>query len=53
MFQGGANTFFHKGTNGRWRSVLSADDVLGYEEAARTNLTPACAHWIATGEIMA
>ena len=51
MFHGGANTFFHKGTNGRWREVLSAEDVLRYEEAASTNLTPACAHWLATGEI--
>lgn len=53
MFQGGANTFFHKGTNGRWREVLSAEDVSRYEEAARKCLTPDCAQWIATGEIKA
>jgi aryl sulfotransferase len=53
MFQEGAHTFFYRGTNGRWREVLSAEDVLRYEEAARTNLTSDCAHWIATGEIRA
>jgi aryl sulfotransferase len=50
LFQEGANTFFHKGTNGRWREVLSAADVERYEETVRSNLTPACAHWVATGE---
>jgi aryl sulfotransferase len=51
LFQGGANTFFHKGTNGRWRDVLSSAEVQRYEEMARANLTPECAHWVATGEM--
>jgi aryl sulfotransferase len=53
MFQGGARTFFHKGMNGRWVEELPVEDVLRYEEAAIANLTLACAHWLATGEIVA
>jgi aryl sulfotransferase len=26
LYVGGAQAFIHKGTNGRWRDVLSADD---------------------------
>jgi aryl sulfotransferase len=51
MFREGANTFFHKGTNGRWREVLSAADVERYEETVRAHFTPSCAHWVATGEL--
>jgi aryl sulfotransferase len=51
VFQGGASTFFHKGTNGRWRDVLSSAEVRRYEEMARANLTPECAQWVATGEM--
>jgi aryl sulfotransferase len=53
VFQGGGNTFFHKGTNGRWRDVLSAADLQKYERIAGANLTPECAHWVATGEARA
>jgi aryl sulfotransferase len=51
LFQEGANTFFHKGTNGRWRDVLTPEDVQRYEDLARANMTPECAHWVATGEM--
>jgi aryl sulfotransferase len=51
VFQGGANTFFHEGTNGRWRDVLSSAEVRRYEEMALAKLTPECAHWVATGEM--
>jgi aryl sulfotransferase len=51
MFQGGGKTFIHKGTNGRWRDLLSAEDIEAYERAAQENLTPDCAHWLATGEM--
>ena len=49
LWEGGARTFIHKGTNGRWRDVLTADDVARYEEAALRNLGPACAQWLAKG----
>jgi len=41
----------HKGTNGRWRDVLTAEDSRAYEERTRKELGEACAHWLATGEI--
>ena len=44
---GGADTFVHKGTNGRWRDVLSADEVAEYETRAVTELGPECAAWLA------
>lgn len=47
---GGSSEFFHKGTNGRWRDVLTAEDIRDYEESVAENLTPECARWLATGE---
>lgn len=51
VFREGANTFYHKGTNGRWRGMLTPEDVQRYEDLARANLSPECAHWVATGEM--
>jgi aryl sulfotransferase len=34
IFEGGAGRFFHKGTNGRWRDVLTEEDLALYETAA-------------------
>ena len=31
FWEGGAETFIHKGVNGRWRDVLSADEIGAYE----------------------
>ena len=53
VFHQGANTFFNKGVNGRWKEVLSAADLRKYDEAVAANLTPDCAHWVATGEMKA
>ena len=43
--------FFHKGTNGRWRNVLSQQELKQYREAAARELTPACAHWLENGRL--
>jgi aryl sulfotransferase len=51
VFEGGAQKFFKAGKNGRWRDVLTAEDIAKYEAAAAENLTPECAHWLATGEL--
>jgi aryl sulfotransferase len=48
-FEKGAQTFFHKGTNGRWKDVLSAEDVAKSDEIAAKNLSADCAHWLKTG----
>jgi aryl sulfotransferase len=51
LWEGGAETFLHKGTNGRWRDVLSAEDCRRYEEMAREKLGEECARWLATGNV--
>ena len=47
FWDGGAETFIHRGTNGRWRDVLTAEDVARYEAQARTELGDECADWLA------
>jgi aryl sulfotransferase len=42
----GARTFFYKGSNGRWRDVLTAEEVAMYEAAAAKVLTPECRAWL-------
>ena len=49
FWDGGARTFVHKGTNGRWRDVLSADDSAAYERRAIAELGPEAAAWLLTG----
>lgn len=49
VFEGGANRFFFKGTNGRWRDVLDAEDLALYEDAKQRVLEPECAHWLEHG----
>jgi aryl sulfotransferase len=49
LWEGGAGTFINKGSNGRWRDVLTADDSARYEAAAVAELGPDCARWLASG----
>lgn len=42
----GAKTFFFKGTNGRWKDVLSPAELALYEEKAAQLLTPDCLMWL-------
>ena len=51
MWEGGAKTFINKGTNGRWKDTLTADDVARYERMAVEQLGKECAHFLATGEM--
>ncbi len=50
LWQGGAQTFINKGTNGRWRDVLSADEIAAYEARAKAELGADCARWLAAGD---
>lgn len=50
VWKGGARTFIHKGTNGRWRDVLTEKDNRKYETMAVEKLGEDCAHWLKTGE---
>jgi aryl sulfotransferase len=49
FWEGGAQTFVHKGTNGRWRDTLTSDDVARYEAKALAELGRECAAWLAGG----
>ena len=49
FWDGGAKTFIHKGKNGRWRDILSEEEVQKYENRALKELGPECAKWLAEG----
>lgn len=51
MFRDGARSFFFKGTNGRWRDVLTEEDLELYQEARKRELTDDCANWLEGGPI--
>ncbi len=51
IWKDGANTFFHKGTNGRWKDVLTSADLELYEKAVARVLSPDCAQWLERGRI--
>ncbi|NNK79775.1 MAG: sulfotransferase domain-containing protein [Litoreibacter sp.] len=46
IFNGGAKTFINKGTNGRWISVLTDEDLEKYETAVTRTLSPDCRSWL-------
>jgi aryl sulfotransferase len=50
FWDGGAQQFIHKGTNGRWRDLLSEEESQEYERIAREKLGAPCARWLATGD---
>jgi aryl sulfotransferase len=50
FWDGGAQTFIHKGVNGRWMDTLDERDSAAYERRAEAELGPACAKWLATGQ---
>jgi aryl sulfotransferase len=49
MFADGSRRFFNKGVNGRWREVLTEDDLALYETRVREMLTPGLASWLDGG----
>ena len=46
FWDGGAQTFINKGTNGRWRDTLTPSEVAEYEARAETELGSTCARWL-------
>lgn len=48
FFKGGMATFINKGTNGRWRDVLSDAELAGYEARAAL-LDPGLRRWLEGG----
>lgn len=49
FWEGGAGTFIHRGTNGRWRDTLSPEVSARYERTALERLGADCARWLAHG----
>ncbi len=47
FWDGGAETFINKGTNGRWMDTLTANQVAEYEARAVKELGIECARWLA------
>ena len=48
-FQGGAKSFLFKGTNGRWRDVLTPDELAAYAKRVAELLPPDAAAWVERG----
>lgn len=48
IFKEGSKTLYFKGTNGRWKDLLSAELALYAEKAAQV-LTPECRAWLEQG----
>jgi aryl sulfotransferase len=52
-FDHGHLRFLNKGTNGRWRDVLSEEDLARYAALVEQRLPPALANWIEHGRVTA
>ena len=50
FWDGGSETFINKGTNGRWKQVLTQEQSERYEKLCVEKLGPACSRWLNTGE---
>ena len=48
-FEGGVKGFLFKGTNGRWRDVLTADELEAYAKWVAAQVPPDAAEWIERG----
>jgi aryl sulfotransferase len=48
-FEGGVKGFIFKGTNGRWKDVLTDDEVAAYKRRVAQALPDECARWIELG----
>jgi aryl sulfotransferase len=53
MWKGGGDTFFNKGTNGRWRDEITPENLALYDQAADRALSPECRQWIENAGPMA
>lgn len=49
FIKGGAKTFFNKGTNGRWRDVLTEAELEQYRAVMAQRLPLDCADWLENG----
>lgn len=49
VFDGGASSFFYKGTNERWRRALTQDELNRYDKHVAEVLDPQAALWLERG----
>jgi aryl sulfotransferase len=50
-WDGGSQTFLHKGFNGQWRNVLTADDLAAYDALVRAEFPADLAAWLEHGRL--
>lgn len=53
VFQGGHETFLNKGTNGRWKDVLTDADLARFDQLSAAKFTPSARAWIEGGRLQA
>ena len=53
LFVSGHQNFFYKGTNSRWRDVLTEADLSLYERKIKAELSPALIGWLTEGRLVA
>jgi aryl sulfotransferase len=51
IFEGGAESFLYKGTNERWRGVLTDDELARYEMRVAELLPPDAVDWLEHGSV--
>jgi aryl sulfotransferase len=51
IFQGGGDTFLHKGVNGRWRDVFKPEDLALYDEKVKGEFSTELSQWIESGRL--
>lgn len=49
FFEGGSDIFINKGTNGRWKDVMTPAQLAQYDRRVKETLSPACARWLENG----
>lgn len=49
LWEGGAKSFIHKGTNGRWRETLTSEQSERYVQKAKNVLGEECSGWLILG----
>lgn len=51
FWEGGAQRFLYKGSNGRWHDVLREQDLRDYDAMLEKTLSPDCAAWLEHGRV--
>jgi aryl sulfotransferase len=49
FFEGGSDIFINKGTNGRWKGVMTPENLVQYDKRVKELFSPECAHWLEHG----